>query len=160
MRRSKKRGVINPNSRLALLRDLTVFTKKFRNTDRSFELVLIANMNEFIEDEGGGDFMTFTRKMILLIQLLYSIQTWKKIPSYLYGYKRIDYTFVSPTLAEFTIKAGHHQFHQHFITDHKRVYLHADTGVLFDTIILGILVRVWARIWVRPRNKIPSSNQY
>ena len=41
--------------------------------------------------------------------------------------------FITPTLAESTIKAGHYQFHQHFINDHNGVYIQFKAGDLSDT---------------------------
>ena len=35
-------------------------------------------------------------------------------------------------MATIAIKAGHHQFHQHFISDHKGVYIHFKANDLFD----------------------------
>lgn len=43
-------------------------------------------------------------------------------PTFLYGFKRIDYIFIIPTLVELALKAGHRQPHQHVISDHKVVY--------------------------------------
>ena len=54
-------------------------------------------------------------------------------PTYLWGSKRIDYIFVMPALAEVALKAGHHQFHQHFISDHKGVYIQFRADDLCDT---------------------------
>ena len=39
---------------------------------------------------------------------------------------------MSPGVAHAAVKAGHHLFHQYFISDHKGVYLHCDVRELFD----------------------------
>ena len=54
-------------------------------------------------------------------------------PTYLYSSQRIDYIFVTPALAAITVKAGHHQFDQHFVSDHKGVYLQFLASDLFNT---------------------------
>ena len=40
---------------------------------------------------------------------------------------------MTSALAEVAIKAGHHLFHQHFVSDHKGVYVHFKAADLFDT---------------------------
>ena len=54
-------------------------------------------------------------------------------PTYLWGSKRIDYILVSPPLVEVAVKAGHHQYHQHFISDHKGAYIQFHAGDIFET---------------------------
>ena len=54
-------------------------------------------------------------------------------PTYLYGSQRIDYIFITSALAAISVKAGHHQFDQHFISYHKGVYLQFMASDLFDT---------------------------
>ena len=53
-------------------------------------------------------------------------------PIYLWGSKRIDYILMSPALAEVAVKAGHHHFNQHFISNHKEVYIQFKVDDLFD----------------------------
>ena len=52
--------------------------------------------------------------------------------TYLWSERRLDYIFMSPGVAHAAVKAGHHLFHQYFISDHKGVYLHCDVQELFD----------------------------
>ena len=49
--------------------------------------------------------------------------SWSEDKTYIDGSKRIDHIFISPGLAEIALKAGHHLFHLHFISDHKEIYI-------------------------------------
>ena len=56
-----------------------------------------------------------------------------KDKTYLYGSKRIDFIFLSLSLADIAVKAGHHQFDQYLVSDHKGIYVHFRASDLFDT---------------------------
>jgi len=56
----------------------------------------------------------------------------KKDPTYMYGSKMIDYIIITRTLEETALKVDHRQYHQHFITNHKCVYLQFRASNLFD----------------------------
>ena len=53
--------------------------------------------------------------------------------TYLWSKRRIDYAFITPGLRAAVVKAGHHPFHQHLVTDHKGVFVYFLTDVLFDS---------------------------
>ena len=53
--------------------------------------------------------------------------------TYLWRSKRIDCIMMVLALVEVALKEGHHQFNQHFISDHTGVYLHFRADDLFDT---------------------------
>ena len=53
--------------------------------------------------------------------------------TYLWGTKMIDYIFIYPSLAEVAFKAGHHNYNQHFVSDHKGLYIQFKVSDLFDT---------------------------
>ena len=53
--------------------------------------------------------------------------------TYLWGPNRIDFILASGGIEDAAVKAGHHPFHQHVITDHKGVYAHFVANALFDT---------------------------
>lgn len=52
--------------------------------------------------------------------------------TYIHGAKRIDHIFMTQDLIEIALKAGHHQFCQHFISDHKGIYIHFKASSLFN----------------------------
>ena len=54
-------------------------------------------------------------------------------PTYLWGTKRLDYILVTPGLKDAAIKAGHHPFHQHLVTDHKGIFAYFVADKIFDT---------------------------
>ena len=54
-------------------------------------------------------------------------------PTYLWGSKRIDLVLVSPALAGVAVKAGHHNFNQHFVSDHKGIFIQFKAADIFDT---------------------------
>ena len=54
-------------------------------------------------------------------------------PTYAYSKKRIDYIFISSQLTIIVINAEHHQFHQHFVSDHIGFYLQFRASDLFDS---------------------------
>ena len=54
-------------------------------------------------------------------------------PNYLHSSKNLEYILLSPNLAELTIKAGHHQFHQHLKSYHKGLHARFRAEGLFDT---------------------------
>ena len=56
-----------------------------------------------------------------------------KDKTYLWSDRRLDYIFVSPGIKDAAVKAGHHNFHQHIISDHKGVYVHFKASELFAT---------------------------
>ena len=53
-------------------------------------------------------------------------------PTYLWGSKWIDYILIFHTLAELVVKAGHHHFNEHFISDHKGIYIQFKEVDIFD----------------------------
>ena len=54
-------------------------------------------------------------------------------PTYLWGSKRIDLVLVSSALAGVAVKAGHHNFNQHFVSDHKGIFIQFKAADIFDT---------------------------
>ena len=58
--------------------------------------------------------------------------SWSEDKTYIDGSKRIDHIFISPDLAEIALKAGHHPIHQHFISDHKGIYIQFQAKDFFD----------------------------
>jgi len=91
----------------------------------------MADMNEYIGDKRGLADFTMECNLVDSVSLLNP--DLESDPTYLWGSKRIDYIFVTPSLAEVALKAGHHQFHQHFITDHKGVFIQFRAQDLSDT---------------------------
>ena len=87
--------------------------------------------NEDINDEGGffqfannNDFVDVATQFDLLLS---------QDPTYIHSNKRMDCILLSPNLVEIAIKAGHHNFHQHLVSDHKGVYVHFRAEDLFAT---------------------------
>ena len=91
----------------------------------------MADMNEFIGEKKALHIFCQTTNLIDSISLLNP--DLHSDPTYLWGKKRIDYILISPSLAEVAVKAGHHTYHQHFISDHKGLYIQFKASDLFDT---------------------------
>ena len=81
----------------------------------------MADMNENICTNGDLAKFCIDTYLIDAVGMLNPSQS--SDPTYLYGSQRIDYIFVTPALTAIAVKAGHHQFDQHFMSDHKGVYL-------------------------------------
>ena len=85
-------------------------------------------------------------------------------PTYIHNNKRLDYILLSPNLAEIAIKAGHHNFHQHLVSDHKGVYVHfrADDLLATETIDRSQIAYRRLRLCRRDivENTYPSWNIY
>lgn len=117
-----KQGVTHPNPRKYFLTDIGQFIQTWRKNSKKHEVILMSDMNEYTGDMGELSEFCTTCDLVDTVALLNpDIET---DPTYLYGSKRINYIFTTPALAEIAIKAGHHHFHQHIISDHKGVYLH------------------------------------
>ena len=91
----------------------------------------MADMNKFIGERKDLHDFCQHNNLIDVISLLDLDK--HDDPTYLWGKKRIDYILISPALAELAVKAGHHQFNQHFISDHKGIYLQFHAKDIFDT---------------------------
>ena len=126
-----KRGIKNPNPKAAFLKDIGQFINNWRAKCANNEVILMADMNEATGEKGRLTDFIMECNLIDTVALLNP--ELEKDPTYLWGKKRIDYILVSPALAEIALKAGHHQFHQYFITDHKGVYIRFRAQDLFDT---------------------------
>ena len=94
------------------------------------EIILMADMNEYIGEK--GDLCNFCLETDLINSISLLNPDLEGGPTHLWGAKRLDYIFVTPGLAEVALKAGHHQFHQHFISDHNGVYLQFRASDFFD----------------------------
>ena len=90
----------------------------------------MAGMNECINT--NGDLKEFCLDNDLLDTVALMNPSQMDDATYLYGKKRIDYIFITPALTAMAVKAGHHQFDQHFVSDHKGVYIKFRAGDLFD----------------------------
>jgi hypothetical protein len=120
----------NPNPKKVFLQDLGVFLHTWKNKGKQNKVVIMADMNEYI---GSGDLANFCLENDLVDVVAMLNPALDKDPTYLWGNKRIDYILASQKMAEVAIKAGHHQFNQHFISDHKGVYVQFKADDLFDT---------------------------
>ena len=91
----------------------------------------MADMNKYIGEQ--KELYDFCQEKNLIDSITLMNPELEKEPTYLYGSKRIDYILITLTLAETALKVGHHQYYQHFITDHKGVYIQFRASDLFDT---------------------------
>ena len=80
-----------------------------------------------------NDLGSFTTTLGLIDLVPMMEPTLKEDPTYLWGSKRIDFMFISQGLKDAVVNAGHHPFHQHFVTDHKAVYGYFLADAFFDT---------------------------
>ena len=123
------RGVKNPNPKKRFLEDLATMITSWRNSAGG-EIILMADMNEFIGDKKA--LHTFCQATNLIDSISLLNPDLHSDPTYLWGKKRIYYILISPSLAEVAVKAGHHNYHQHFISDHKGLYIQFHSSDLFD----------------------------
>ena len=91
----------------------------------------MADMNEFIGEKKALHKFCQSTNLIDSISLL-NPDLYSE-PTYLCGTKRIDYIFISPSLVEVVVKAGHHNYNQHFVSDHKGLYTQVEASDFFDT---------------------------
>ena len=129
------RGVKNPNPKKRFLEDLALMITSWRKNKEDGEIILMADINEFIGDKKALHKFCQITNLIDSISLLNPELHYD--PTYLWGKKRIDYIFISPSLADVAVKAGHHNYYQHFISDHKGIYIQFNTSYLFDTATMG-----------------------
>ena len=125
-----KKGIKDPNPRELLLQELSKFVNKWTNLSKQHLVIIMMDSNEKLED--GNSLHNFVSNNNLTDAVGYLNPTLQNDKTYLNGSKRIDHIFLSPELADKAIKAGHHQFHQYFVTDHKGVYIHFKVKDLFE----------------------------
>jgi len=125
------RGVNNPNPKKRFLQDLTSMINAWRDNKVNRDIILMADMNEFIEERKDLHDLFQHNDLIDAVSLL--DPDTHEDPTYLWRLKRINYIRISPALAELTVKVGHHQFNQYFISNHKGVYLQFQANNIFDT---------------------------
>ena len=111
------------------LTHLTKFLSQWRKKGNN-EVILMADMNKYIGNQGDLQDFCLYNDLTDTVGLLNP--ALENDTAYLYGKNRIDYILVSHTSGTPAIKAGHHQFNQHFISDHKGVYINFNAKDLFD----------------------------
>ena len=122
---------MKPNPKIIMLQDLSTMLQEWRNQQEHNEVVIMMDSNEDIKEEGA--FANFAKNNDLVDIAPQFDPLLAEDPTYLHSKKRLDYILLSPNLAEIAIKAGHHQFHQFMVSDHKGVYVHFRVEDLFDT---------------------------
>ena len=115
------KGIKHPNPKKRFLVDLSTMIKNWREDKNNCDIVLMADMNEYIGDK--KDLYNFCQSNDLIDSIALMNPDLDNNPTYLRGSKRIGCIFISPALAEVAVKAGHHQFNQHFVSDHKSIYI-------------------------------------
>ena len=125
------RGESQPNPKKRFLKDLASMITQWRSNNTDNDIILMADMNEYIGE--SKDLQLFCHQTNLIDSISLLNPDLNKDPTYLWGSKRIDYILISPPLAEMAVKAGHHNFNQHFISDHKGIYIQFKAGDLFET---------------------------
>jgi len=124
------RGVMKPNPKKRFLEDLLTMITNWRLNKENCDIILMADMNEF---RGEKQALHEVCQRTNLIDSIFLLDLdLHKDPKCRWGSKRIDYILISPTLAEVTVKAGHHNFNQNFISDHKDLYIQFNAGDIFD----------------------------
>ena len=91
----------------------------------------MADMKNYIGKRGGLYDFFLENDLIDSVSLLNP--NLEEDSTYFYGSKWIYFIFMTPTLVEMALKASCHQFHQHFISDYKGVYVQFSVDKLFDT---------------------------
>ena len=117
--------------RQAFLEDMEKFIMKWKNSGDQNEVILLMDANEDLAD--GSSLSKFVEKTGLLDAVAELEPNLQRDPTYLWSPRRLDYVFITPSLQPAVVRAGHHPFHQHLVTDHKGVFVYFLTEELFDT---------------------------
>ena len=80
----------------------------------------MADINEYIGNK--GNLYDFCQQNNLIDSISLLNPEIEKDSTYLWGPK-VLITFLNPSLIEAALKAGHHDFRQNVISDHKGVYI-------------------------------------
>ena len=64
---------------------------------------------------------------------------------------------MTSALAEVAIKAGHHLFHQHFVSGHKGIYVHFKAADLFNTQLMDKSHTSYQRLRLRRQDMVVKS---
>ena len=88
------------------------------------------------------------------------LASFSKDETYLDGSKEIDHIFLSPSLADVALKAGHHKFHQHFISDHRGIYIHFKVKDLFDMSTFDTTPFAYRELKMEDRDKVEKYIEY
>ena len=123
----------NPNPKKVFLQDFWVFLQAWKNTGKQNEVVIMTYLTEYIDT---NDLFNFYLENNLVDAVAMLNPALDKDPTYIWGNKRLDYILVSSTLTKVAVKAGHYQFNQHFISDHKGVYAQFKADDLFNTYLM------------------------
>ena len=99
-------GVNKHNPKKRFLQDLTSMINAWRDNKVNRDVILMADMNEFIGDR--KDLHDFCQHNDFINGVFLLDPDKHEDHTYLWGTKHIDYILVSPALAELAIKAGHH----------------------------------------------------
>ena len=103
--------------------------KNWRSDKVNCDIILMADMNKYIGDK--KDIFIFCQSNNMIDSIILMNLELDNDPTYLWRSKRIDCMFISPALAKAAVKAGYHQFNQHFLAtikvhifnSRRRVYL-------------------------------------
>ena len=99
-----KRGDMNPNPRQAFLKDIGQFMQTWREKYWKRKIILMADMNEYMEDKGALHDFCVKHNLTDSVALLNP--DIEMDPAYMYGCKIIYYIFTTSTLAELAIRGG------------------------------------------------------
>ena len=94
------------------------------------ETVIMLDANEAVDDK--KELKAFQKSLALVDAVALLNPTAAKESTYLWGRNRLDYVFLSKGLQQAAVKAGHHLFHQHIISDHKGIYVHFNAFEFFE----------------------------
>ena len=125
-----KLGINNLNPKKAFLTDLSKFIRQWKKEDKRHEIIIMTDMNKCIST--NGDLADFFPQNDLIDTIGTMNPDLLLENTYLYGIKRIDYICISSTISHMVVKVGHRQFDQHFVSDHKGIYVQFMATDLFD----------------------------
>ena len=125
------RGGKNQNPKKRFIKNLAIMIKNWRDNTVNCDIILMANMNELMGDK--HDLHNFCQQTNLIDSISLLDPELNNDPTYLWSSKRIDYISISLTLAGLAVKAGRHHFNQHFISDHKVIYIQFKAADISDT---------------------------
>ena len=124
-------GEKNPNPNKRFLKYLATMIKTWRGNTVNYDILLMADMTEFIGDK--HDLHNFCQKNNHIDPIFLLNSELKNDTTYLWDSKYIDCILIPHTLSELAVKSGYQHLNHHFISDHKGIYIQFKAADIFDT---------------------------
>lgn len=121
-------GTPNLSPRTAFINDLITFITTLQ--ERGHDIILGGDFNEALDDRNSG-IMKLATSTNLTDPFLYRFPHHDAFGTYVYGQRRIDSVFVSPSLLPSLTKIGYAPFQYATRSDHRPLIVEFNTKALF-----------------------------